>query len=130
MDLKSKEPGDSCEVQVAIDNAGKTQQTEAAGEVARRENEEIKETSEEVPDGVANSESDDVDTESDDDIDYSLWDYVQDPSCDPNYISQSQPCSCIRGVSYTPPGWIRKYKYKKCTNPSDAKTPAAKKIKF
>ena len=47
---------------------------------------------------------------TDTDIDWGDWDYVPDELCDPYYCPQRQPCFCIRGVSYTPPGWVRKYK--------------------
>ena len=50
-------------------------------------------------------ESEEEVTDSDDDIDWGDWDYVPDGSCDPYYCPQSQPCFCIRGVSYTP-GWV------------------------
>ena len=32
-------------------------------------------------------------------------------------LSASLPCKCKRGVSYTPPGWRRRYKYKKILKP-------------
>ena len=56
------------------------------------------------------------------------WDYVTDPcySTDEIPFSASQPCGCVRGVSYTPPGWMRKPKARKCTKKS--KPPAAKRI--
>ena len=47
---------------------------------------------------------------------------------DPEYVgepSASQACFCKRGVSYTPPGWICKYKRKK-----KSKDSTAKKLKF
>ena len=56
------------------------------------------------------------------------WDYVTDPrySSDEIPFSASQPCGCVRGVSYTPPGWMRKPKARKRTKKS--KPPAAKRI--
>ena len=56
------------------------------------------------------------------------WDYITDPrySTDEIPFSASQPCGCVRGVSYTPPGWMRKPKARKRTKKS--KPPAAKKI--
>lgn len=62
------------------------------------------------------SESDE--TNSDDSLDYSVWDYIPDPSIekdDPDYFmnQRSQPCHTLRGSSYTPPGWKRKYHRKR-----------------
>ena len=47
-------------------------------------------------------------------VDFSVWDYTPDKSS--NIASASQPCFSIRGISYTPPGWKRKYKH---SRPSD-----------
>ena len=57
-----------------------------------------------------------------------FWDYITDPrySSDEIPFSASQPCGCVRGVSYTPPGWMRKPKARKRTKKS--KPPAAKRI--
>ena len=73
---------------------------------------ESEEGSEDVQGTATESEegSEEKVTDTDDDIDWGDWDYVPDESCDPYYCPQSQPCFCIRGVSYTPPGWVRKYK--------------------
>ena len=56
------------------------------------------------------------------------WDYVTDRrySTDEIPFSANQPCGCMRGVSFTPPGWMRKPKTRKCTKKS--KPPAAKRI--
>ena len=56
------------------------------------------------------------------------WDYVTDRhySTDEIPFSASQPCGCVRGVSYTPPGWMRNPKARKHTKKS--KPPAAKRI--
>ena len=59
--------------------------------------------------GTATKSEEEV-TDTDEDIDWGDWDYVPDESCDPYYCPQIQPCFRIRGVSYTPPGWVRKYK--------------------
>ena len=61
------------------------------------------------------------------------WDYVMDPkykSIEEVPFSASQPCFCVRGVSYTPPGWVRKYNYTKRARANEEKPPAAKKIKL
>lgn len=43
----------------------------------------------------------------------------------------SQPCSNIRGVSYTPPGWRRVYKKRpKDDESKDGDTPCAKRLKM
>ena len=82
-------------------------------------------------------------TNSDESLDYTLWDYIPDPSISINsprhYSKQhSQPMFCLRGKSYTPPGWQRKY-YKKEQHKNDPEAepkdtteqpPAVKKLKF
>lgn len=52
------------------------------------------------------------------------YDYISqnsyDYDADPNYTGpayHSLPCKCLRGVSYTPPGHIRRYKYRKRLRP-------------
>ena len=90
---------------------------------------ESEEGSKEVQDTATESEEEEV-TDTDDDIDWGDWDYVRDESCDPYYCPQSQPCFCIRGVSYTPPGWVRKYKKRTKSRSSSATASAAKKIKL
>ena len=102
------------------------------GELANKNKEEkateSEEGSKEVQDTATESEEEEV-TDTDDDIDWGDWDYVPDESCDPYYCPQSQPYFCIRGVSYTPPGWVRKYK-KRTKSRSSSATSAAKKIKL
>ena len=51
------------------------------------------------------------------------WEYVPDKSS--QVLSQSQPTFTKGGHSYTPEGWIRRYK-RRCST----KTPVAKKLKF
>ena len=65
------------------------------------------------------------------DLDYSVWDYTPDKSVELDYnMDPSQPCFNIRGVSYTPPGWKRKYS-KRSNSPSDQEEVCAKKkLKF
>ena len=79
--------------------------------------------------GTRYNPSDEEET-SGDSSDSSLvyWDYVTDPcySTDEIPFSASQPCGYMRGVSYTPPGWMRKPKARKCTKKS--KPPAAKRM--
>ena len=69
-------------------------------------------------------------SESDDASDISLgsWEYIQDPAYTVEEVpfSASQPCGNVRGVSYTPPGWIRKYR--KRVHTDEPEPPAAKKI--
>ena len=87
-----------------------------------------------VEGAVAKEEEEDVCSgDSDVTIDYTDWDYVDDPSFEEMPFTASQPCFNIRGVSYTPPGWMRKYKYRKRTrsasaNEEECKPPAAKRI--
>ena len=61
-------------------------------------------------------------------VDYSDWDYVPDRSISydsPRHYSNyhSQPYCSLRGVSYTPPGWIKKYR-KRLRNKSDSEQDA------
>ena len=61
------------------------------------------------------AEWDYVSEEEDPDYNYSptnSWDYVMEPDYT-GPISDSQPCKCKRGKSYTPPGFCRRYKYRK-----------------
>ena len=44
-------------------------------------------------------------------------------------LNHKQACY-KRGIYYTPPGWIRKYKKRRRLNEADIKTPKAKKISF
>ena len=76
------------------------------------------------------------DVESDDsDVSYGSWDYEMDPAYTletmPFYASQ--PCFCVRGVSYTPPGWVRKYRKRSrvtADHDEETKPSAAKKLKL
>ncbi len=59
------------------------------------------------------------------------WYYDYD--MDPNYHGSpyhSQPMHCLRGNSYTPPGWMRVYKKRKPAKHQDTTPQAAKKLKF
>lgn len=82
--------------------------------------------------GSDDNSDDNSDYNSDDSIDY---DYIPDPTVSedsPSHYSKhpSLPCYCkIRGVSYTPPGWIRKYK-KRSHKETDSEEPVPKKLKF
>ena len=83
----------------------------------------------------SDSTSNKSDNESDVSLDFSQWDYIPDPSVNensPSYYAnqQSQPCCCIRGVSYTPPGWKRKYRKRTKSEGSDSEKKAAKKLKI
>ena len=64
------------------------------------------------------------------DVSMGSWEYVQEEGVEPSTLLeyQSQPCFNKRGVSYTPPGWVRKYK-KRMKHHTTA-TPAAKKLKM
>ena len=85
--------------------------------------------------GASDADTKKCDSNDDtDDVDYSVWDYTPDQSVDkddPDYygMQQSQPCYSIRGGSYTPPGWKRKYTHRKRENEEDLKL-APKKLKF
>ena len=61
-----------------------------------------------------NNETEESEPKSSDESDISLgsWEYVEEEGVHLNTLSmyQSQPCFNKRGVSYTPPGWVRKYK--------------------
>lgn len=64
------------------------------------------------------------------DFDYTLWDYTPDKSVQIDYsnMDPSQPCFNIRGVSYTPPGWKRRYH--KCSNSDQEEVCAKKRLKY
>ena len=68
-------------------------------------------------------------------ISYGSWDYDVDPAYVEETMSYpaSQPCY-KRGVFYTPPGWVRKYrKRRRSSSTSDdpqEKPPTAKKLQF
>lgn len=78
-------------------------------EAEKADNIELEDTSkEECSDKEGNATED-----SDDDIDLGDWDYeIVDLEEAMKYASQA--CFNIRGVSYTPPGWKRVYKRRKC----------------
>ena len=72
---------------------------------------------------ATSSSTETVSSESEDSLS-SSWEYVQETMSPSAEASQSQPCFSKRGVSYTPPGWKRKYKSSK------KKTTTSKKLKF
>ena len=77
-------------------------------------------------------------TNSDDSLDYSVWDYTPDSSFkdtpDYYYNYPGQPCHSLRGASYTPPGWKRRYHRKRNEEGTDSEEEASptapKKLQF
>ena len=63
--------------------------------------------------------------DSDSSTDWGDWSYDLDPTLPEDIFPASQPCM-KHGVSYTPPGWIRKYR--KRVRTAAEKAPVAKKL--
>lgn len=91
---------------------------------------EVNDESDKISEHGSASSSSDTNDDTDD-VDYSVWDYTPDQSINVDNPSQSQPCCSLRGVSYTPPGWIRKYRKRtKESNSEEEAAHAPKKLKF
>ena len=79
---------------------------------------------EDVDEQKADEKIDEEETDVSDDDYERVWIDDWDYDLDPNYkgeLHPSLPCKNKRGVSYTPPGWRRKYKYVKVLKPTAKK---------